>query len=215
VPCCAEAAAGREQQNRESERTHQIGVPSRCVSVTCPATRSLLSRPYRQTPLHVAPIPPTAAGQLGLLLPSDYLHLPASAVASKLAHTCSNNYRAALTVCKFHPQSSRIVTANKNGEMALWDLTNGFKFVKQWSAHHGTRIMALEWAHHEQLCVTADSNGVIKCASAPGSPLSLYAAEARAGKCQRSRLCQLAYELTRCSSSLTMHSGVQVLEADI
>lgn len=160
---CAELPA--TDQSREGERTNQVSVPARCLSVTCPAARTLISKPYQQTPLHTPPLPPTAAGQLSMLLPSEYLHQPASAVAAKLAHTCSNHYKSSLTTCAFHPQTSRIVTGNKNGDMALWDLTNGFKYIKQWTAHHMARLSALEWSHNEQYCITGDANGTVKYAS--------------------------------------------------
>lgn len=140
-------------------------MPARCLSVTCPAARTLIAKPYQQSHLHSPALPPTAAGQLSMLLPSEYLHQPASAVAAKLAHTCSNHYKSSLTTCAFHPQNSRIVTGNKNGDMALWDLTNGFKYIKQWTAHHMTRLSALEWSHNEQYCITGDANGTVKYVS--------------------------------------------------
>lgn len=160
-------------QSREGERTNQVSVPARCLSVTCPAARTLIAKPYQQTPLHTPPLPPTAAGQLSMLLPSEYLHQPASAVAAKLAHTCSNHYKSSLTTCSFHPQTSRIVTGNKNGDMALWDLTNGFKYIKQWTAHHMARLSALEWSHNEQYCITGDANGTVKYALPTHSNLLL------------------------------------------
>jgi WD40 repeat protein len=149
--------------NREGERTHQVTVPVRCVSITCPAARTLVRRPFQQTNLHHATLLPTAASQLSMLLPSEYLHLPASGVAAKLAHTCSNHFKASLTKCSFHPNSARIVTGNKNGEMAIWELHNGFKFQKQFSAHHQVRLTAMVWSHNEELCITGDANGVVKC----------------------------------------------------
>lgn len=149
-------------QNREGKRTHQIAVPARCLSVTCPAARTLVNKPFQQTSLHHATLPPTAASQLSMQLPSEYLHMPASGIAAKLAHTCSNHFKASLTTCSFHAQTSRIVTGNKNGEMAIWDLNNGFKFVKQWSAHHMARLTVMKWSNNEQYCLTGDVNGVVK-----------------------------------------------------
>lgn len=150
---------------------NQVSVPARCLSVTCPAARTLIAKPYQQTPFHTPALLPTAAGQLSMLLPSEYLHQPASAVAAKLAHTCSNHYKSSLTTCAFHPQTSRIVSGNKNGDMALWDLTNGFKYIKQWTAHHMTRLSALEWSHNEQYCITGDANGTVKYVSTAKQPL--------------------------------------------
>lgn len=107
-----------------------------------------------------------------MLLPSEYLHVPASAIAAKLAHTCSNHFKASLTTCTFHPSTSRIVTGNKNGEMAFWDLHNGFKFVKQFTAHHMTRLTAMRWSNNEQYCITGDANGFVKYETLRARPRS-------------------------------------------
>ena len=154
-------------QNREGERTVQIAVQSRCVSSACTFARTVLQRPYHQKSCSAAgALPPTAAGQLQLLLPSEYLSSPAAAIASKLAHTCSNYTKMGLTVCAFHPQSSRVATGNKLGELSVWELTNGFRFVKQFAAHqHMNRIHAMEWSHNELYCLTGDHKGYVKCAS--------------------------------------------------
>ena len=167
---CAEAPT---DQNREGERTVQIAVPQRCVSVTCPNARTLLHRPYRLSDVSAPVVPPTASGQLAMLLPSQYLHLPASAAATKLAHTCSNHFKSGINVCTFHPQSSRVVTANRAGELAVWELTNGFHFVKQFAAHQAARVHAMRWSHNEQYCITGDSEGVVKCAPPPHASAQL------------------------------------------
>lgn len=156
-------AAGPQQDLcREGERTTQITAPSRCLSVTCPNARTLLSRATQQNALSAPAIPPTAAGQLALLLPSQYLHLPASAVASRLVHTCANHFKTGILSCAFHPQSSRVVTGSRNGDLAIWDLHNGFNFFKQFAAHQGARVHALRWSHNEQYCLSGDSDGIIK-----------------------------------------------------
>jgi hypothetical protein len=138
-------------------------VPARCISIACANARTMLWRASQQHAWSAPAIPPTAAGQLALQLPSQYQHLPASAVASKLVHTCSNHFKASINACTFHPQSSRVVTGNRIGELAIWDLHNGFNFVKQFSAHQGAKINAMRWSHHEQYCLTGDSEGIIKC----------------------------------------------------
>jgi hypothetical protein len=159
------AAEAQAEQKREGERTTQIAVTARCISSTCSFARTLLQRPFQRSMCTAPAVATTAAGQLQLLLPSEYLHLPASAIASKLAHTCSNHFKSSLTTCSFHPQSSRVVTGNRTGELALWELTNGFRFVKQFCAHQAAKVYAMEWAHNEQYCITGDSNGYVKCAS--------------------------------------------------
>jgi polyadenylation factor subunit 2 len=162
---CSRFADVPADQTREGERTVQIAVPARCVSSACTLARTLLQRPYQNGATGAPALPPTAAGQLQLLLPSEYLATPAAAIASKLAHTCSNHFKMGLTVCSFHPQSSRVVTGNKSGELALWELTNGFRFVKQFAAHtHANKIYAMRWSHNELYCLTGDHKGYIKCA---------------------------------------------------
>ena len=159
-------------QNRQGERTTQLGVHARCISVTCTFARSLLQRPFRYQGSPTPSASPAAAAQLQLLLPSDYASLPAASVANKLAHTCTNHFKSQLLVCAFHPHAARVVTGNRTGELALWDLHNGFRFVKQLSAHQGAKVQALQWAQNEQLCLTGDSAGVVKCAPLRCAPAS-------------------------------------------
>ena len=153
---------------REGERTEQIPVPSRSIASTCSFARTLLQRPFQAcrgaAPPAVAPMP---AGQLQMLLPSEYLAAPAAAIAQKLVHTCTTYSRAPLTACAFHPNSTRVVTGNRMGDFGIWEIHNGFKMQRQFAAHHGARLNTIKWSHNELYCLSGDDKGTIKCAAQP------------------------------------------------
>jgi WD40 repeat protein len=67
--------------------------------------------------------------------------------------------------CCFHPHATRVLAGNRNGDLTIWDLANGFQYQKGWAAHPMSSLTCMAWSHNQQYLITGDANGTVKYAS--------------------------------------------------
>ncbi|KAK4536925.1 hypothetical protein CDCA_CDCA10G2950 [Cyanidium caldarium] len=85
---------------------------------------------------------------------------PVVDACTRFVHHAQNKQRCAINVCRWTPESRRLITGASTGEFTLWNgLTFNFETIL---LAHNVAVRCMQWSHDGKWMVTADQSGLVK-----------------------------------------------------